>query len=163
MASNGIKYRESEWSNEFPALRCFIAVRMDHTILVLGGMADETVNHYTDLFTLDHQLRHSIFLFNIYIEKWRKHGISKLKEAPQCLDKACGVSIGEDIYTFGGGFSETNQLWKLTRIHMAALTGKTYLSSKKTRILPQDMGNVAGNTEVNYIYLVVMDHHQMST
>ena len=51
----------------------------------------------------------------------------------------------------------------LPEMPLAALTGKTSLLSKSTRILPQEMGTVAGNTEVTYIYLVAVDYHQMST
>ena len=115
MSSNGRKYM----GNEFPVIYGHIAVRMDHTILMFGGEADG-VSKDTDIHTLNRQLQHTIFVFNLYIEKWRRYRIPKwkrVKHTPQFLGLSYGVSIGDDIYvTFGGDYDyDSNQLWRLTR------------------------------------------------
>ena len=100
--------------DEFPVTVGHIAVRMDHTIVVFGGMADRTVYDSCDRVAINSQLQHTIFVFSLYIEKWRRYRTSELKQAPKNIKDACGVLIGEDIYTFGGGYYYSNQLWKLT-------------------------------------------------
>ena len=97
---------------EFPIIRKHVAVRMDHTIVVFGGTHE--LNDYDDrveyLIHNYHQ-RHTIWIYNLYTEKWRRYRIPKWKEAPKCLEwQACGVAIGEDIYVF-----TWNEFWRLTR------------------------------------------------
>ena len=105
--------------SECPHLEKHIAVRLNHCLVIFGG--------YTGIDAGQFQANsHNVWLYNLYLEQWRKYQIPKKKQVPQHLLAACGVVIGDDIYTFGGhglhpgGHQEisipvSNELWKLTR------------------------------------------------
>ena len=86
-----------------------IAVRLEHCILVTGGvwMNGEQISHRL------------IWLYNLFTEQWTEHTISmkESQQAPQATDGACAVGIGDDVYMFGGlqvaEKENTNALWKL--------------------------------------------------
>ena len=89
-----------------------IALRVDHCIFVIGGQVCDCVDDIRH-----HRHMYSVWLYNIFLEQWKKYHILKKKQVPENLIGACGVVIGEDIYTFGGGhrYPWNNELWKLTR------------------------------------------------
>ena len=93
-----------------PYVHGHIAVRVAHCIVVIGGKAWEDVEDIQ-------AYKHRVWLYNIVLEQWKKYHIPKKKQVPGNLIKACGVVIGEDIHTFGGGGvgCYSNESWKLTR------------------------------------------------
>ena len=97
---------------EFPTIRNHVAVQMDHTIVVFGGTHElKDYDDRVDYFIHNYHRRHTIWMYNLYTEKWRRYRIPKWKKAPGCLvSQACGVAIGEDIYVF-----RWNEFWRLTR------------------------------------------------
>ena len=122
--------------DEFPATYSHIAVRMDHTIIVFGGVVHDAACKDTNRHIMNCQLQHTIFVFNIYIEKWRRYRIPKwkrVKHTPQHFEFACGVSIGEDIYTFGRGWFPNNQLWRLTRNTYGCFNWKNIFIKQKQK------------------------------
>ena len=60
-----------------------------------------------------------IWLYNPYIERWRKYEIPCGQIAPSTRKQSCAVVIGAEIYLFAGRVLKlecnTNDLWKLTR------------------------------------------------
>ena len=102
---------------KLPYIENHIAVRVNHCIVVIGGDVGEDVDGIQPH-------THSVWLYNIFLEQWKKYHIPEKKEVPDSLIQACGVVIGEIIYTFGGErayptsegyYPVTNELWKLTR------------------------------------------------
>ena len=103
---------------EFPIICDHVAVRVDHTIVVFGGTSQVVGSDINDTYHYqDYQLRHTIWIYNLYIEQWRRYRIPKWKPAPKDSAEACGVAIEEDIYTFfrPRHNGNRNELWKLTR------------------------------------------------
>ena len=94
-----------------------VAVRHEHYILLIGG---------TGIYGRSSQ--HVIWMYNLYSEQWRQHVIPESEKVPVNCQGACAVSIGSDIYMFGGlevhqrkrriildtSEKATNSLWKLT-------------------------------------------------
>ena len=97
-------------ANEYepPAMCGHVAARFTNYIFVFGG-EDEG---YTPL-----SLR-EIWMYNLYTEYWRKHVIPYLQLAPPMIKDSCAVTIGTNIYLFGGWQYNksclTSALWKLT-------------------------------------------------
>ena len=95
---------------ELSHMKCHIAVRVGHCVVVIGG---EVHNYFQDTH------KRSVWSYNLYLEQWRKCLIPENKQVPDNFIGACGVVIGEVIYTFGGKGvlpgSVSNELWKLTQ------------------------------------------------
>ena len=82
-----------------------VAVCLEHRVLVFGGW-DFKVSQRT------------IWAYNLYIEKWRKHEIPRQQRTPPSCYRACAVAIGADVYMFDGRDltgrpSADDALWKL--------------------------------------------------
>ena len=73
-----------------------VAAQLDHYILVFGGtwQNDDGVEEL-----LSHR---EIWVYNIYLEQWRKHVIPDQNTAPPATLEATVTKIGCDIYMFGG-------------------------------------------------------------
>ena len=63
------------------------AVRVENCIIVVGGCAKSM---------------HTIWIYNIYTEQWRKHEITDDEVVPPTTCGSCVVTIDEDVYVFGG-------------------------------------------------------------
>ena len=107
MSSNSTQNKEVE----FPVICNHAAVRMDHTIVVFGGSSEISSFGVLSYY----RLRHTIWIYNLYIEQWRRYRIPKWKPAPKDSAAACGVVIEEDIFAFFERRRDGNELWKLTR------------------------------------------------
>ena len=88
-----------------------VAVRLLHYILVFGGAQFKIE---------DEQLFHrEIWVFNMFIEQWRKYVVPLEKSVPPVTARASATVIKSDIYMFGGEHIWTgmqrNDLWKLNR------------------------------------------------
>ena len=109
---------ESEFQGRFG----HVAVRLEHYILIAGGIS--TIHHGVGKEMkpwLVNGLSHlEVWLYNLYTEQWRKHVISSSQLAPPVTVGACAVSVGEDMFMFGGLKMEekccTNILWKLMNV-----------------------------------------------
>ena len=97
---------------EFPIIRNHAAVQINHTIVVFGGTHElDDYDDTVDYFIHNYHRRHTIWIYNLYTEKWRRYRIPKWKKTPKWLKlEACGVAIEEDIYVFS-----PNEFWRLTR------------------------------------------------
>ena len=100
---------------EFPIIYNHVAVCVDHTIVVFGGTSEIGGDIYDKNYYRDYQQRHTIWIYNLYTEQWRRYWIPKWKPAPKNSASACGVALEEDIYTFFRPRNDRNELWKLTR------------------------------------------------
>ena len=85
------------------------AVRLEHCILVFGGMSRQQR-------TLSLRV---IWMYNLFTEQWRKYDIVDGQTCPPATFYASATVIGSEIYMFGGKYvnygPETNVLWKLSR------------------------------------------------
>ena len=128
---------------DLPHIEKHIAVRLDHYIVVIGGKicADDDTDGIQDH-------RYSVWLYNLFLERWMKYQIPKDKQVPEKSIGACGVVIGKDIYTFGGesniytfnGNSESNDVWKLTQNKDASFEWKRILvEARKKKPSPRSM------------------------
>ena len=99
---------------QFPKVHEHVAVRFLHFIIVFGG---EPTENYELSCTSPASLR-VIWMYNLYTEQWKKHTITVENLYPPATVQSCAVTIGEDIYFFGGRIYHeepaTNALWKLT-------------------------------------------------
>ena len=98
-----------------------IAHQIDHEIIMFGGEIDSQF--------LDRTSFHTIWIFNLYVQLWKKHVIPPMETVPKTLYSSRAAVINKDIYVFGGlvvkPYDETsnrifirnsrNSLWKLTR------------------------------------------------
>ena len=99
-----------------------VAVNLDHFVIVFGGAMP---NHRTL------SLR-KIWMYNRYTEQWMKYVIPTTHQAPPSTWRACAVTIGSDIYMFGGRvrskrsryLGHTNALWKLSRMQSGKFAWK---------------------------------------
>ena len=84
-----------------------VSVRLDHYIVVFGGK----------WFRNGQLSLNVIWMYNLYTEQWRKHGIPAHTMAPPPTYEACAAVIDMDIYMFGGNSTGTltNALWKLSK------------------------------------------------
>ena len=101
--------------DKLPYIKGHIAVRVDHCIAVIGGQVCKDGHNIHN---------HSVWLYNLFIEQWKKYDIPENKQVPHSLIGACGAVIGEDIYTFGGKVvlsDLSNELWKLTQKYKCQL------------------------------------------
>ena len=89
-----------------------VAVRLDHYILVLGGVYDF---HHTES-----PNERTIWIFNLYTETWVTQAIPRPRKAPPTKCGASAVAIGRDIYMFGGSswssYLTSNAVWQLRRM-----------------------------------------------
>ena len=94
--------------DEPPAMCGHVAARFTNYVFVFGG--EDNRQRPLPL--------HEIWMYNLYTEYWRKHVISSPKLPPPMIRHPCAVTIGRDIYLFGGWkynkSCSTNALWKLT-------------------------------------------------
>ena len=77
-----------------PCICEHIAVHLEHCIEVVGGYK---YLYEDDSEVLDYQ--HIVWVYNIFLEQWRRYQIPKNKQVPYHLTGACGAVIDEDIYT----------------------------------------------------------------
>ena len=95
---------------EVPYIDDHTAVRLNHFIMVLGGSTRTNIHPFQDN-------SYTVWLYNIFLEEWKKYQIPKNKRVPK-LDRSCGIVIREDVIIFGGKGVLTNiisnELWKLT-------------------------------------------------
>ena len=117
-----------------------VAVRHEHYILLIGG---------TGIY--GHSSQHVIWMYNLYSEQWRQHVIPESEKVPENCQEACAVSIGSDIYMFGGleihqrqtrmsletSEKATNSLWKLTTDNEVFTWTKTEDQEKKKSPSPR--------------------------
>ena len=89
---------ETEKQMEYysPSIFKHIAIGLNHSIMVIGGFID-----VPSFLSKACPPNINMYLYNLYTEKWRFQNISG-KSTPSNLKGACGVSIGKDIFTFGG-------------------------------------------------------------
>ena len=102
---------------KLPATCGHVAVLLEHNILVISGHREE--------YPL--KSNREIWRYNLYTEQWKRHVIPDKDRAPPQTYFACAVTIGKDVYMFGGKTTEqdvyifggetrwkkTNALWKL--------------------------------------------------
>ena len=75
-----------------------IAVRLEHCILVLGGMS-----RYQS--RVERPLPQSvIWMYNLYAEQWRKYVLADGKKHPSTTFDASATVIGSEMYLFGGKY-----------------------------------------------------------
>ena len=83
-----------------------VAVRLDHYILVFGGVHGERCSF-------------PIWMYNLYTEQWSTHWSLQTEHGPSQMVNACAVAITDDVYMFGGRDPVTdywsNTLWKLSK------------------------------------------------
>ena len=68
------------------------AVRLDNSIIIFGGFGETRKLYPT----------REIWMYNLYIEEWRKHVIPNTSAAPEPFNAAIAEVINGTIYTFGG-------------------------------------------------------------
>ena len=140
-----------------PYLEDHISVRLDNCIVVIGGYTYDAAGYC-------HYIGHNVWMYNLYLEQWKKYQIPKKKQVPSNLIGACGVVIGEVIYTFGGhgtledGFSEMNELWKLIRNTNSNFEWSRILVRHKKKTPSPRIITVAGSIMESYGHLAVVDH-----
>ena len=125
-----------------------VAVSLDHCIIVFGGVK---VNN-------DPLSLRTIWMFNLYTEQWRKHEIPNTKKAPPATRFAYAVTIGSDIYMFGG-YSQfrrrwyfTNALWKLSRTRRGTFAWKTIKYHSKEQC-PSPRAEASGWEYVGHLWI----------
>ena len=97
--------------DEYPNIRDPVVVQLKNYIMIIGS---------SNFYRKDDELDMDIWMYNIYIERWRKYAIPDHKDVPPRTRHACAVAVGTDIYKFGGfqdgrnAWGVTNALWKLT-------------------------------------------------
>ena len=86
-----------------------VAVRLDQYILAFGGtdVENEAIS------------KRIIWIYNLYTEKWKKHTIPGILEAPPTFyEQNSAVAIGSDVYMFDGRTyvkkDPDNALWMLS-------------------------------------------------
>ena len=80
---------------EIPNMRNHTAVRLNNYIVVIGGEASRSQHKRPNK-----DLRRIIWTYNLVTERWKLH--MSTGQVPGLFRGACGIGIGEDIYTFGG-------------------------------------------------------------
>ena len=97
-----------------------VALRLDHYIVVFGGSWWHDVNEFE--FEERPLPLNVIWMYNLYTEKWSKHGLSVGTMPPSPTYDTCAAVIDSVIYMFGGKLlgrtrtrTLTNALWKLVK------------------------------------------------
>ena len=83
----------SEYIFEHIFIMSHVALCLNNRIVVFGGI-DYKFGDESDI------PMHTIFMYNLHTEQWRKHHIPDDKPTPRA--RACAAAIGQDIYMFGG-------------------------------------------------------------
>ena len=105
---------------DFATVEGHMAVRLSNVIVFFGGTLIE--NKYPAKAPMD-----EIYVYNIHMEQWTKHVLSKADQAvPGGTQAACTVAIETDIFMHGGVswrkknrnrdiYCTTDALWKLSK------------------------------------------------
>ena len=116
---------------KLPYIEHHIAVRLDHCIVVVGGLLFDDAFQCFEINDCD------VWLYNLFLEQWKKYQIPKQRQVPPNLVGACGIVIGKAIYTFGGyekDHSKSNEVWKLTRNTNSSFEWNKILVKHKKKI-----------------------------
>ena len=109
---------------EFPIICDHVAVRVDHTIVVFGGTSQVVGGDINDKYHYqDYQLRHIIWIYNLYIEQWRRYRIPKWKPAQRIFQKHVEWLLKNIYIPFLDQDMIGMSYGNLPGTHMAALSG----------------------------------------
>ena len=116
--------------SESPEVYHHIAVRLNHYIIIIGGIHQKSA---------DSSKNHVIWRYNLYTEEWRKHLIPKTKKTRYLYNRntlECAVTIGESVYMYLlYSWSITKQeLWKLTQTTHGCYIWENVLAKNGTKI-----------------------------
>ena len=119
---------------------CHMAVKQDHCIVVFGGFQDPRRPSENEFLSPD---MHTIWMYNLFTEQWKRQKVSNLKMAPPCVGNTCAVVIGRDTFMFGGRMimirkqnkteSVTNALWILHKMPQGCFSWRLINSQSKQK------------------------------